>query len=334
MSQEPRHSQPPSSPKPEAQQVTQPLRNSFQLGLKAQSLKLLRGTIRLLEGVVVKLETEPATTTPSWVDKLQAGWNAILATIRSFLPENLSSKFSDTALTGIVAGIAIILIWTTSLLSDQPAAVALTPPESEQLTEVTSQPKPEQLPSAAVIPPEFEQPIEVVTVPPESEQPPAIAPPEFEQPIEVVADPSPELVANSTVPTPPELAAPAEPQPVEVIPSPKQTVELTPEQSLVVAIEKQVAEISDRFADGLISSIQVNFEGSRLKLKVANDWYTLQPSQQDNLAARMLEHSKELDFSRLDITDSQGTLVARSPVLGKDMVILKRQMLPNPMVGS
>jgi hypothetical protein len=101
-------------------------------------------------------------------------------------------------------------------------------------------------------------------------------------------------------------------------------VELTPEQTLIAAIENQVAEISDRFADGLIQSIQVNFEGSSLTIKVGDNWYSLTPSQQDKLAARMLEESRGLDFSRLEITDPQGTLLARSPVVGKDMVILKR----------
>ena len=35
----------------------------------------------------------------------------------------------------------------------------------------------------------------------------------------------------------------------------------------------------------------------------------------------------DFDFSKVEITDSEGTLVARSPVVGTDMVILKRQNL-------
>lgn len=330
MSQEPPNSQPPSSPKPKAQQqVTQPQGNSFQAVLKAQTLQFLRGTIRLLEGIVVKLEAAPTTTTtPSWLVQLQGRWSAVLTKIRSFLPENLSAKFSDTALTGIIAGISVILIWTTSTLLSGPSEVATAPSEPEQPSKVVALPSPpEQLPEVVTAPsPEPEQLPEVVTVPsPEPEQLP-----------EVATVPSPEPVPTPGIPTPPELTAPAQPQPVEVIPlsEPTPVVELTPEQTLLAAIEKQVTEISDRFADGLIQSIQVNFEGSSLTLKVDDNWYTLQSSQQDNLAARMLERAKELDFSRLDITDAKGTLVARSPVIGKDMVILRRQMLPNQVAGG
>jgi hypothetical protein len=306
---EPPNSQSPHSPEPEAQksettagQVNQAVQadgNSFQASLKGQTIKFLRGTIRALEGVVVKLEAEPAPTTePSWLDKLQVGWSAALAKIRSLLPENLSSKLSNTALTGIIAAIAVVLVWTTSALSSRkPPEVASVPsPGSEQPTEVANAPSPEP----------------------------------GKLPEEVTNVPSPEPETTPSIPTPPELTAPAEPQPVEVIPAPEPeptptpTVELTPEQTLIAAIENQVAQISDRFAAGLIQSIQANFEGSSLTIKVGDDWYNFKPSEQDKLATQMLEQARELDFSRLEITDPQGTLLARSPVVGKDMVIFKR----------
>jgi hypothetical protein len=53
----------------------------------------------------------------------------------------------------------------------------------------------------------------------------------------------------------------------------------------------------------------------------------LKESQQDKLADEILRRSNELDFSKLEITDLKGTLLARSPVVGPNMVILKRQEL-------
>ncbi len=100
---------------------------------------------------------------------------------------------------------------------------------------------------------------------------------------------------------------------------------MTPEQTLIAAIENQVAEISDRFASGLIKSIQANFRTSNLTLKISADWYTLEESQQDKLAAEILQRSQELDFTHLEIIDSQNKLVARNPVVGTEMVIFKRQ---------
>jgi hypothetical protein len=110
-------------------------------------------------------------------------------------------------------------------------------------------------------------------------------------------------------------------------------LELTPEQNLIASIENQIAEISDRYADGLIQSIQANFQGSRLTIKIGDDWYNLKQSQQDKLAARMLERARELDFTHLEITDPEGALLARSPVVGIDMVILKRQVLSDQEAG-
>ena len=90
-------------------------------------------------------------------------------------------------------------------------------------------------------------------------------------------------------------------------------------------IQNRVSEITDSYADGLIQSIQTKFQGSRLIITVGDDWYNLEQSQQNKLAARMLERARDFDFSQLEITDPEGTLLARSPVVGTDMVIFKRR---------
>ena len=322
---QPPNSQPPLPPEPESQTTTsrrvspmQTQANSFPSVLKKQTVKLLRGTSQVLEGVATKLETEsPAgTTEPSW-------WRNVLAKIRSLLPENLSSKFSDTALTSIIAGIAVILIWTTSsLLFGKPSEVATAPIAPEQPPEIAT-------PTLQPVP------TPTISISPKPEQKPevAIAPDsEPEQPPEIATAPDSEPIPTPTIPTPPELSAPAQPEPVEETPlpepepepTPRPVVELTPEQTLIAAIENRVAEVSNGFADGLIESIQANFEGSSLTVKVGNDWYNFKSSEQDKLATQMLERARELDFSRLEITNTQGKLLARSPVVGKDMIILKR----------
>lgn len=296
MSQDQPNSQPPLAPEPGASQpeatsqeletqTTQSTDTRPPTFLRAQSIKAIRGTIQLLEGVLVKLEAEPpalARETRSPWNKLQRWWSYALAKIRSLLPENLSAKLSDSALTGIIAVIAVIAFWTTSMLSGKPTEIAKVPPETP-------------VPTAELTPP------------PETPVPTAELTP------------------------PPELTTPAEPRPIKVLPAPEPvptpspTLELTPEQSLIASIQNQVAEITDQYANGLIQSIQANFQGSSLVITVGDDWYTLNSSQQDKLATQMLERSKELDFSHLEITDPQGMLLARSPVVGNDMVILKRQ---------
>jgi hypothetical protein len=278
--------------KPTDKPVTQPPQKPYQRVQpiwKAKIIQLLRGTIGVLETTVDKLETVPppgTEETPSFFQQLQVRWGGLLRTIRLFLPSNLSTKLSDTALTGIVTGIAVILVWTTAtVFTGKP-------------TEVATLPSVEEVPA----------PTPTITTPPES----------------VVPEPQP---AEEITP-PPEVQTPPSPTPEpEPIPTPTPTpiIELTPEQALIAAIENQVAEISDRIASGLIKSIQANFRTSNLTVKISDDWYTLKESQQDKLAAKILQRSQELDFTHLEIIDSQDKLIARNPVVGTEIVIFKRQ---------
>ncbi len=160
---------------------------------------------------------------------------------------------------------------------------------------------------------------QVATVPPREPITPPVTATQPEPPKEPIAPKLPR-----SVPTPTELTAPTEPTPVEVVPPP--APKLTPEQKLIASIQDQVAESTNKYADGLIESIQANFRGSLLAVKISNEWYNLTPSRQDKLAADMLKRSQELDFSQLEIVDSQGTVVARSPVVGSQVVILNRRL--------
>ncbi|OYD91774.1 hypothetical protein CDG77_15355 [Nostoc sp. 'Peltigera membranacea cyanobiont' 213] len=283
--------------KPTDEPVTQPPQKPYQRVQpiwKAKIIQLLRGTIGVLETTVDKLETAPPPGTeekPSFLQQLQLRWGGLLRTIRLFLPSNLSTKLSDTALTGIVTAITVIFVWTTAtVLTGKPTEVATVPPIEEVPT-----PKP------------------TIATPPQSVVP---EPPQPQPPEEITPSPEPEIK--------PEIKPEIEPIPTPT-PTPTPVIELTPEQALIAAIENQVAETSDRIASGLIKSIQANFRTSNLTVKISNDWYTLKESQQDNLAAEILQRSQELDFTHLEIIDSQDKLIARNPVVGTQMVIFKRQ---------
>ncbi|MBF1991438.1 hypothetical protein [Fischerella thermalis] len=247
-------------------------------------------TIQILKGAIAVLETT--------VDKLETEsppgdvslnwWSRLLAKIRSYLPANFSAKLSDTALTGAIAIFAVILVWATStIFPGKPTEIATTPPTSP--TPLTS-PSPE--PSLT------EEPTVAETPSPEEEPTP-------------IPEPEPE----------PEVT----PTPTPTIDNQPATIVLTPEQILIATIENQVAEVSDRFASGLIKSIQANFLTSNLDIKISDDWYTLSESEQNKLAAEILQRSQELDFTHLEISDSQNRLVARNPVVGSEMVIFRRQ---------
>lgn len=253
--------QPPSEP---AASLQPPQKPSV---LKVQTVKVLRFTIQLLEGAVEKLETPPrAQPQPSVLEQLRPalgrlweGWLGVLRLVRSRLPASVSEKLPDWGLTGAIAGILALVLWTGSaLLSPKPAEVAQVPPSGVQ--------------------------------------------------------------------APPELTAPEAPAPVPAEPVRKPEPELTPEQRLIASIQQQVSEVTRSYAEGLIQSIEANFQGSLLVVKVGDEWYNIAESLQNKLAAKMLERAKQLDFSKLDITDSKGSLVARSPVIGGEMIIVKRRV--------
>jgi hypothetical protein len=119
---------------------------------------------------------------------------------------------------------------------------------------------------------------------------------------------------------------------IEPKPKPTPIRELTPEESLLVAIEKQFSEISvsvkntkdKNIVSQLIKPILANFRTSDLTLKISDVWYSLENSQQDKLAADILQRSQELNFTHLKIVDSQEKIIARSPVVGNEMIIFQR----------
>jgi hypothetical protein len=295
MSQDNQNSQPPSSPQP--QENTSRRRNNQrgQSFWKAKTIQILKGAIAVLETTVDKLETEspPGDVSPNW-------WSRLLAKIRSYLPANISAKLSDTALTGTIAIFAVILVWaTSSVFTGKPTEIATTPPTSPiPLTAPSPEPSPTEEPSVTE------------TLPPPEEEPTPI-------PEEVIPEPEPEITPTPT-PT-------IDNQPTTINNQPT-TIVLTPEQILIATIENQVAEVSDRFASGLIKSIQANFLTSSLDIKISDDWYTLSESEQDKLAGEILQRSQELDFTHLEISDSQNRLVARNPVVGTEMIIFRRQV--------
>jgi hypothetical protein len=93
---------------------------------------------------------------------------------------------------------------------------------------------------------------------------------------------------------------------------------------LIAAIQDQVAEITNQYAEGLIRSIQADFLSSRLVVTVGEAWYGLEARRQDQVANEVLVRSRRLDFSQVELRDENGDQVARNPIVGSEMVILQR----------
>lgn len=223
------------------------------------------------------------------LDHLDNWWDRLLDRIRFILPQAIGEKLSDWALTSILAGLLVVSLVTSVVLLPR------TPSEMKELPPL-NQPQSKPLP-------QFSAPAE-----------PANG---FsaELPPERPAEPTVEPLVN-----PPELVAPNEPESIPVEPVPPK---YTPEQSLIAAIQQELNTLTQRDASGLIQSIQADFLASHLVVTVKDDWYDLKPARQESLGNEVWLRSQKLDFRKLDMIDSQGRLVARNPVVGNAIVILR-----------
>ncbi|QIZ70891.1 hypothetical protein [Oxynema aestuarii] len=293
MSQEPppnpSESEPTPSENPTPENNDRPAIAPQKSPIKRLAIASLRKTIAVLETTVEKLEAEPAEPETPGV------WSQVLGKIRAVLPESVSQKLSDWGLTGAIAALVVLIAVSVNLL--------------RQPSEPTSSDR------APIL-----EPKEVVQLPPEQgleevETAPNLEPVEPAEPVESL--PPVEKPAVEPSPQPVEEVAPPQPK------FPPES-ELTPEQQLIVAVQKQVATVADEYTDGVVESIQANFLRSLLQVTIADRWYELDRSGQDNLANKMFAQARRLDFKTLEISDRRGHLVARSPVVGSEIIIVKR----------
>ncbi|MGF1492466.1 MAG: hypothetical protein ACFBSC_08440 [Microcoleaceae cyanobacterium] len=138
-------------------------------------------------------------------------------------------------------------------------------------------------------------------------------------------------VADLTIQTiPTQLLAAAPPIPLEF-------AELSPdplslEHRLLQTFQQQVSQqlkISDaQNPEGqLIQSIQTDFFDSVLWIKLSAQWYRLTTRKQDKLTTILWGQARQSDFSKLMIINPSDKLIARSSIIGSDMIILERQLL-------
>ncbi|MFH7243902.1 MAG: hypothetical protein ACHWZW_13750 [Spirulina sp.] len=106
--------------------------------------------------------------------------------------------------------------------------------------------------------------------------------------------------------------------------TPTEALEPSPEQTLIADIQERVSKISRSYAVGLIQSVEVNLPQQVLAVNVSQDWYGLGAESQDRIAQDIYSQAQGLAFATLQLRDPDGVIVARNPVVGPAMVILKR----------
>ncbi len=308
-------------------QILQEFWQKTQPRLKTGAIAFLKGTIHILQGTVDRLEhpNSPQPTQkkaaefwlPTWVNELGQTlatgwtqfwrwWKRVLPSLRRLLPTPINEAVSDQLLSAAIAGtLVLVLSVSSSLLSSNPApSVAIAPvaPEEPAIEKKIAEKKVLET-----------NVVETNVV--ETNVEPAVVKTPVEQTTETNSAP------NITTPSDSKpISAPVESPPAQPTPPP---LKLTPEQKLIAQIQDQVADVSDQSAKGLIQSVQANFRSSRLTVNMGEGWYRLSPTQQTKLANDILSRTQQLNFTKLELVDPEKKLLARSPVVGTEMVILR-----------
>jgi hypothetical protein len=242
----------------------------------------------------------------------------------------------------VIAIAAIVWFW----LQPEQFNFASSPPASEIITD-NQTPKPK-----VVNPPVVNPETKIDNFKPKVVNPPAINPetktgnskpevisPPVIKPETKINQPKPDEIvvknppvtsetndSEADVPTnisiPPDLTSPGRAKNLKIV-----TIEpeltFTPEQTLVAALQGKIAELTNDDEADIVNFIKVDLPNSNLIVEVKDNWYSLNESRQNKFANQILQRSRKLNFSKLELKDSQGTLVARNPVIGEQIIIVQ-----------
>ena len=288
-------------------------------------IQVLRGTIGILERMVTRLETSSSTTSEKgglllWVVRK---WDGFLRGFRLFLPSKVANNVSDSFLTLIFVFPALLAIGVTAIslisqIHSQPVP-QLGESIADSIVEDKSQPQLGESIADSIVEDKSELQLDEST---------------SDSTVEDKSEPQlGEPTADSIVEgkSKPELSQPA----TDFIlrsQSEIEQVELIPQQEVTAFIEKQLKEITatsiitkdkQRIELELVQSIKTNFRISEIVIKINEDWYKLESSQQEKLAAKILKSCQEMDLIHVKLVNARNQVIARSPVIGTKMLFFQ-----------
>jgi hypothetical protein len=101
--------------------------------------------------------------------------------------------------------------------------------------------------------------------------------------------------------------------------------QVNPEQALIEAIQTQLSEVTSEYPDDTIQTLSVDIARNRLVVRLNPIWDRFADDLQNSIVNLMWLKAQANHFSKLEIQDSQGVSIARSPVVGKQMIMLQRR---------
>lgn len=100
------------------------------------------------------------------------------------------------------------------------------------------------------------------------------------------------------------------------------TTPISPEEALITAVRSQFSTLASQYPAGLISNLELDNERQLAIVTVGNLWASLTGEQQQQVAQSLWQQARVYQMAKVEMRSSAGNLLARSPVVGSDMVIV------------
>ncbi len=100
------------------------------------------------------------------------------------------------------------------------------------------------------------------------------------------------------------------------------TVPISPEETLITAVRSQFSTLASQYPAGLISNLELDNERQLAIVTLGNLWASLTGDQQQQVAQSLWQQARVYQMAKVEMRSNNGNLLARSPVVGSDMVIL------------
>lgn len=311
------------------------------------TVRVLRGLIDRLEGIVARLENQssPANSPNPQQKKRSPGYqlSKILSPIRrivSFLAMGKAGTLGAIAIGAIL--IAILSQVIQKIPGEKPPAeIPQTNPSEPKKVEIVineTQKTPEEIPAEA--PPS--EPTTEPTTEPTADRVEPVAPemepeiltetPSTSEDLEIAPEaeaetpPAAENLSENPDQIPLFLVATAPSEPVNFISPP--SLKFTSEQYLIATIRAKMRRATAKISPELVISVEAKFSASLLRVELGGSWYELADGKQTQIANILFQQAQNFDFTRLELVDSGGKTLARSAVIGSNIIILNRTKSP------
>ncbi len=92
-----------------------------------------------------------------------------------------------------------------------------------------------------------------------------------------------------------------------------------------LTVRQQLLAICDRYSNALDPSLTLTPSEQRLELMLANSWYDLSPTKQDQLAQNLWQTAHDLGYQTVMVVDTEGRQLVRDPVVGDNAIVVRRK---------